>query len=188
VTRTLPLRADQLRGGGSTRRRSGLSLHRLPEADRHGVSRRHREPAGDVRAEERDSEESTSRPRRAGASAPHAFCPESARRSMPPRPSRTRQLVDCGFGGIDQRAQLAPPARQIWCPLGSALVDGSDRHRAHRNGNNPAPTLRHRRPSCGRIARRSRRQLRPTGQKARQSQLLLLLPSIVDRRCLPKHC
>jgi len=35
----------------------GLSLHRLPEADRHGVSRRHREPAGDIRAEERDAED-----------------------------------------------------------------------------------------------------------------------------------
>jgi len=29
-------------------------------------------------------------------------------------PSRTRQLW-IAVGGIDQRAQLAPPARQIWC-------------------------------------------------------------------------
>jgi hypothetical protein len=32
---------------------------------------------------------------------------------MPRRPSH--RFLDCGVGGIDQRQQLAPPARQQWC-------------------------------------------------------------------------
>jgi hypothetical protein len=111
---TLPLRAHHLRGGGRPGDGQGLSLHRLPETDRHGVSRRHREPAGDIRAEERDAEDlpqdrgerEQARPRLLPGMrhADHAAAPE-------PNPSTYGLRV----GGIDQRAQLAPPARQIWC-------------------------------------------------------------------------
>jgi hypothetical protein len=111
---TLPLRADHLRGGGRPGDGQGLSLHRLPEADRHGVSRRHREPAGDIRAEERDAEDlhqdRGERNKRA-----HAFCLECGTPIYAAAPEPNPSTYGLRVGGIDQRAQLAPPARQIWC-------------------------------------------------------------------------
>ena len=109
---TLPLRADQLRGGGRPGDGQGLSLHRLPEADRHGVSRRHREPAGEIRAEERDAEDLL-KTAESGSKRAHAFCPEcgtpiySAAPGNPPSYSLR-------VGTLDRRAELLP-ARQIWC-------------------------------------------------------------------------
>jgi hypothetical protein len=51
-----------------------------------------------------------------GSSGRNASTPSArnvARQSMPRRPSH--RFLDCGVGGIDQRQQLAPPARQQWC-------------------------------------------------------------------------
>src|SRR3984893_6589730 len=128
---TLPLRADHLRGGGRPGDGQGLSLHRLPEADRHVVSRRHREPAGDIRAEERDAEDlpqdrgerEQARPRLLPGMRHADLCRRA--RAAP---------VNLWIAGRRERpdSSTRPAGASDLVPLGSALVDGSDRPRAHR--------------------------------------------------------
>ena len=45
----------------------------------------------------------------------HAFCPECGTPIYAAAPEPTPSTYGLRLGGIDQRAQLGPPARQIWC-------------------------------------------------------------------------
>lgn len=45
----------------------------------------------------------------------HAFCPECGTPIYAAAPEPSPSTVGLRLGGIDQRAQLGPPARQIWC-------------------------------------------------------------------------
>ena len=45
----------------------------------------------------------------------HAFCPECGTPVYATAPEPNPLTYGLRVGGIDQRAQLAPPARQIWC-------------------------------------------------------------------------
>jgi len=45
----------------------------------------------------------------------HAFCPECGTPIYATSPEPNPSTYGLRFGGIDQRAQLAPPARQQWC-------------------------------------------------------------------------
>jgi hypothetical protein len=50
-----------------------------------------------------------------GSKRAHAFCPECGTPIYSAAPSPNPSIYVLRVGGIDQRAQLAPPARQIWC-------------------------------------------------------------------------
>jgi hypothetical protein len=45
----------------------------------------------------------------------HAFCPDCGAPIYATSPEPNQPVYGLRFGGIDQRAQLAPPARQQWC-------------------------------------------------------------------------
>jgi hypothetical protein len=45
----------------------------------------------------------------------HAFCPECGTPIYAAAPEPNPSTCGLRVGGIDQRAQLGPPARQIWC-------------------------------------------------------------------------
>ncbi len=45
----------------------------------------------------------------------HAFCPECGTPIYAAAPGPNPATVELRLGGIDQRAQLGPPVRQIWC-------------------------------------------------------------------------
>jgi hypothetical protein len=45
----------------------------------------------------------------------HAFCPECGTPIYAAAPGPNPSVYGLRLGGIDQRAQLAPPIRQIWC-------------------------------------------------------------------------
>ena len=45
----------------------------------------------------------------------HAFCPECGTPIYATDPGPSPSSYGLRVGGIDQRAQFAPPARQIWC-------------------------------------------------------------------------
>ncbi len=45
----------------------------------------------------------------------HAFCPECGTPIYAAYPGPNPQTYGLRVGGIDQRAQFGPPARQIWC-------------------------------------------------------------------------
>jgi hypothetical protein len=45
----------------------------------------------------------------------HAFCPECGTPIWSAAPEPSPPIYGLRVGGIDQRSQLAPPARQIWC-------------------------------------------------------------------------
>jgi hypothetical protein len=45
----------------------------------------------------------------------HAFCPDCGTPLYSTSPEPNPRSYGLRFGGIDQRAQFAPPARQIWC-------------------------------------------------------------------------
>jgi hypothetical protein len=170
VTGTLPLGADQLRGGGRLGDGQGLSLHRLPEADRHGVSRRHREPAGDIRAEERDAED-LPQDRGEREQARPRLLPEMRHADLCRR-ARTQPVNLWIAGRRDRPARSTRPAgASDLVPLGSALVDGSDRLRAHRTA-----ITRRRRCVTASLLWPERAAfpatLRPTGQKLVNPALL----------------
>jgi hypothetical protein len=57
----------------------------------------------------------TSRRPRAGTSVLTAFAPTVARQFFSTSPDPSPSTYGLRVGGIDQRAQFAPPARQIWC-------------------------------------------------------------------------
>jgi hypothetical protein len=59
-----------------------------------------------------------------GNKRPHAFCPECGTPIYSTTPEPNPTSYGLRVGGIDQRAQFAPPTRQIWVPIGAALVDG----------------------------------------------------------------
>ena len=50
-----------------------------------------------------------------GSKRAHAFCPECGTPIYAAAPEPNPSTYGLRVGGIDQRAQLAPPARQIWC-------------------------------------------------------------------------
>jgi hypothetical protein len=50
-----------------------------------------------------------------GPSVRTASAQNAAPRSIPPHPKPTRNPMALGSGGIDQRAEFGPRARQIWC-------------------------------------------------------------------------
>ena len=54
-----------------------------------------------------------------GSKRAHAFCPECGTPIYAAAPEPNPSTYGLRVGGIDQRAQFASPARQIWC--GSAL-------------------------------------------------------------------
>jgi hypothetical protein len=45
----------------------------------------------------------------------HAFCPDCGTPIYAAAPEPKPSTYGLRAGGIDQRAQLAPPARQVWC-------------------------------------------------------------------------
>src|SRR6478736_8636282 len=45
----------------------------------------------------------------------HAFCPECGTPIYSTAPEPDPSAYGLRVGGIDQRAQFAPPARQVWC-------------------------------------------------------------------------
>ena len=45
----------------------------------------------------------------------HAFCPECGTPIYSCAPEPNPSVYGLRVGGLDQRAQFAPPARQIWC-------------------------------------------------------------------------
>jgi hypothetical protein len=45
----------------------------------------------------------------------HAFCPDCGTPIFATSPEPKPSIYGLRVGGIDQRARLAPPARQIWC-------------------------------------------------------------------------
>ncbi|MGH7037373.1 MAG: GFA family protein, partial [Stellaceae bacterium] len=47
----------------------------------------------------------------------HAFCPECDAPIYAAAPEPNPSTVGLRVGGIDQRARLDPPARQVWCRL-----------------------------------------------------------------------
>ena len=113
----------------------------------------------------------------------HAFCPECGTPIYAAAPE-PNPLWIAGRRDRPARSTRTAGASDL-VPLGSALVDGSDRHRAHRT----AITRRRRCVTAGLLGPERAAfstTLRPTGQKL-VNPALLLLPSIVDRRCLPKH-
>jgi hypothetical protein len=57
----------------------------------------------------------TSRLPRAGISGHVPSAQNAVRRSMPPRLERNPSTYGLRVGGIDQRAEFAPPVQQIWC-------------------------------------------------------------------------
>ena len=60
----------------------------------------------------------------------HAFCPECGAPIYATSPEPNPSIYGLRLGGIDQRAQLAPPARQQWCR--SALAWSMDLTRVER--------------------------------------------------------
>ena len=50
-----------------------------------------------------------------GSKRAHAFCPGCGTPIYAAAPEPNPSTYGLRVGGIDQRAQLAPPARQIWC-------------------------------------------------------------------------
>jgi hypothetical protein len=60
----------------------------------------------------------------------HAFCPDCGTPIFAAAPAPNPSTYGLRVGGIDQRAHLAPPARQIWCR--SALPWSMDLTRVER--------------------------------------------------------
>jgi hypothetical protein len=60
----------------------------------------------------------------------HAFCPDCGTPIFSAAPAPNPSTYGLRVGGIDQRAHLAPPARQIWCR--SALPWSMDLTRVER--------------------------------------------------------
>ncbi len=50
-----------------------------------------------------------------GARRAHAFCPECGTPIYSAAPEQNPQSYGLRLGGLDQRAALGPPRRQIWC-------------------------------------------------------------------------
>jgi hypothetical protein len=50
-----------------------------------------------------------------GAKRAHAFCPDCGTPIYAAAPGPNPTTVGLRIGGLDQRAQFAPPFRQIWC-------------------------------------------------------------------------
>jgi hypothetical protein len=52
----------------------------------------------------------------------HAFCPECGTPIYSTTHEPNPSIYGLRVGGIDQRAQFAPPAKQIWCSDDQAFV------------------------------------------------------------------
>jgi len=50
-----------------------------------------------------------------GTKRAHGFCPECGTPLYSTSPEANPQSYGLRVGGIDQRAEFGPPARQIWC-------------------------------------------------------------------------
>ena len=110
----MPLRAHRIPGGGRPGDDQGLSLHRLPETHRHGVSRHHRSLSGTF-VLQRGTPKIYIKTAESGNKRAHAFCPECGTPIYAAAPEPNPSAYGLRVGGIDQRAQFAPPARQVWC-------------------------------------------------------------------------
>jgi hypothetical protein len=110
----MPLREHHLRGGGRSGDSQGLSLHGLPEAIgtafRTNISSlpgTFRLKTGTTKIYVKTAESGNKRA--------HGFCPECGTPIYATAPDPNPSTYGLRVGGIDQRAQFAPPAHQIWC-------------------------------------------------------------------------
>jgi hypothetical protein len=82
-----------------------------------------------------------------GSKRAHVFCPECGTPIYAAAPEQNPSTYGLRVGGIDQRAQLAPPARQFWCR--SALPWSTRAEFLDRVASGPSPTP----PSTARLRR-----------------------------------